>query len=487
MQSPFGRLADLLESGWSAVARPSQLPPPGDWRIWLLLGGRGSGKTRTIVEWVKSQVESGAAGRIALVAPTASDARDVIVEGESGVLATSPDWNRPIYEPSKRRLTWPNGALATLYSADEPERLRGPQHDAAACDELAAWRYALAWDMLMFGMRLGSNPRCVVATTPKPVKLIRELLSREGKDVVVTRGKTADNRAHLAPQFLAQITSRYEGTRLGRQELDGELLEDTPGALWNRDLLEQTRVISAPSLTRIVVAIDPAGSTSEGSDETGVTVAGIGPDGHGYVTHDLAGRYTPTEWAKAAVGAYHFHKADRIVGESNFGGNMVEATVRAVDPNVSFKLIHSSRGKVLRAEPIAALFEQRRAHLVGTFPELEDEMCAFTTDWNRSRDGSPNRIDATVFALAELMCDGANIEGWLQYLKWDATRSPESARDLGIQDLMGEYERTLKAARGADDLCVACQKPIQPGARHIDDGSKYHERCHEKHFSFARH
>jgi phage terminase large subunit-like protein len=284
------QLFNALEHSWPAVARPNQLPPSGDWSIWLLLAGRGFGKTRVLCEWVNHQAAIGGAGRIALVAATAADARDVIVEGESGILAIAPSYSRPTYEPSRRRLTWPNGAIATLYSADEPERLRGPQHDAAACDELGSWRFPQAWDMLQFGLRLGTDPRCVVATTPRPTKVIRELLSREGQDVAVTRGTTYDNRANLAPGFLDHIIRRYEGTRLGRQELNAELLEDVPGALWNRERLDQCRLEQAPQLVRLVVAIDPAASSNEDSDETGIIVCGKDEAGCGYVLADLSGR-----------------------------------------------------------------------------------------------------------------------------------------------------------------------------------------------------
>jgi predicted phage terminase large subunit-like protein len=407
MQSPelTRGFAEALKADWHALARPNQLPPQGDWwRIWLVLAGRGFGKTRTGAEWVRSQAESGMAKRIALVAPTAGDARDVMIEGESGILAISLRWNKPTYEPTKRRLTWPNGVMATAYSADEAERLRGPQHDAAWCDELGAWRYPESWDMLMLGLRLGKNPRCIVTTTPKPTKLIRELVAREGKDVVISRGKTSENAANLAPQFLETIVSRYSGTRLGRQELEGELLTDTPGALWSVSVLEATRVASAPPLQRIVVAIDPSGSGGEGADECGIGVAGLGQNGHGYVLSDLSGLMAPPEWARLAIDAYRAHQADRIVAEINYGGAMVTATIAAVDSAVPVKTITSSRGKVLRAEPISALFEQGRAHLVGAFPELEDEMTSFTADYNRARDGSPNRVDALVFALTELMC-----------------------------------------------------------------------------------
>jgi predicted phage terminase large subunit-like protein len=404
-QSLANSLADSLEADWRSHARPSQLPPPGDWSIWLLLAGRGFGKTRVLSEWVLDQVQSGAR-RIALVAATSADARDVVIEGDSGILSCAPRWNRPEYEPTKRRLTWPNGAIATAYSADEPERLRGPQFDAAVCDELGAWRYPEAWDMLMLGLRLGKNPRCVVATTPKPTRLIRDLVSREGKDTVITRGRTKDNEANLAPQFLKTIVARFAGTRLGRQELDGELLTDTPGALWSAQNLEETRVPQAPPLSRIVIGIDPSGGDSEGADECGIVVAGLGlTDGHGYVLSDLSGRYAPPEWARRAVDAYRVHRADKIVAEVNYGGQMVLATIAAIDPNVPCKAISSSRGKVLRAEPISTLSEQGRVHLVGTHPELEDTMTSFTADWSRARDGSPDRVDALVFALTELMCD----------------------------------------------------------------------------------
>jgi phage terminase large subunit-like protein len=403
----YSALANALEAStthdWRIRARPAQLPPPGDWRIWLLLAGRGYGKTRVLCEWVLEQVYLGVAKRIALVAATASDARDVLVEGESGIMNCAPRWNRPEYEPTKRRLTWPNGAIATTYSADESERLRGPQHDAAVCDELGTWRYPESWDMLMLGLRLGRNPRCVVATTPRPTKLIKQLVSREGHDVAVTRGSTRENAANLAPQFLETIVARYQNTRLGRQELDGELLLDTPNALWTREMLEETRVESAPPLQRIVIGVDPAGSTSEGADLTGIVAAGIGHDGHLYVLSDLSCRGTPREWASKVVGAFHSLRADKVICEVNYGGQMAVATIASVDPAVPVKEISSSRAKVLRAEPIASLFEQKRAHIVGSLPELEDQMCSFTADWDRSRDGSPDRVDAVVFAGTELM------------------------------------------------------------------------------------
>jgi predicted phage terminase large subunit-like protein len=401
------QLADALENSWPAVARPNQLRPPGDWwQIWLLLAGRGFGKTRTLAEWVCDQAASGQASRIALVAATAADARDVLVEGESGILAVAPPWCRPIYEPSKRRLTWPNGVIATTFSAEEPDRLRGPQHDAAVCDELASWSHPETWDMLQFGLRLGRKPRCLIATTPRPTKLLRELLAREGHDVVVTRGSSYDNKANLAPAFFAQIVKKYEGTRLGRQELNAELLEDTPGALWSQGLIDGTRISAAPELTRIVVAIDPAATSGEDADETGVVVVGQDKDGQGYVLADCSGRYTPIEWARIAISAYRTHHADRIVAERNNGGDMVEATLRMVDQNVPVTTVWASRGKVTRAEPISALYEQGRMHHVGTFPQLEAQMTNFTSDFDREAAGySPDRLDAMVWAATELLVE----------------------------------------------------------------------------------
>ena len=384
---------------WRFWARPEQLEPPGDWRIWLILTGRGWGKTRTGAEWVRAQVRSGAAGRIALVAPTAADARDVMVEGESGILSIGSEAERPHYEPSKRRLTWPNGAIATLYSAEEPERLRGPQHDAAWCDELAAWRYMdAAWDMLMFGLRLGDNPRAVVTTTPKPKALLKTLL--KDPHTHATRGSTYDNLPNLAPQFADEIIQRYKGTRLGRQELAGELLEDVEGALWTRAIIDGARVEDAPDLSRIVVGVDPAVTSGEDSCETGIVVAGqCGEDF--YVLADWSGRMTPEQWARRAVNAYHEFSADRVIGEVNNGGDLVESVIRNSDRNVAYSAVHASRGKAKRAEPIEALYEQGRVHHVGQFATLEDQMCSFVPQ-DADASNSPDRMDALVWALTDL-------------------------------------------------------------------------------------
>lgn len=421
-QSIFASLADALEQDWHHQARPAQLTPPGDWRVWLVLAGRGWGKTRTGSEFVRAEVKAGC-GRIALVGATAADVRDIMIEGESGLLATSPSYDRPTYEPSKRRVTFSNGAMAIAYSADEPERLRGPQHDAAYCDELATWRYPDAWHQLRFGLRLGRNPRVLATTTPRPVKLIRDLIKREGMDVHVTRGITTENAANLPASYLAEMQARYAGTRLGRQELMAEILEDVPGALWQRDWIERDRIDKVPDMRRLVVAVDPAASSGEDADETGIVVCGIGLDGRGYVLEDLSGRYAPHEWARHAIMAYHRHRADRIIAEKNNGGEMVENTVRMVDPNVSYKAVHASRGKVTRAEPVAALFEQRRVSFVGPHPQLEDQLCNFSSDFDRSRSGSPDRLDAMVWALTELIVEGTPGYGLIEWTRREALKT----------------------------------------------------------------
>jgi phage terminase large subunit-like protein len=401
----------VLARDWYMQRRQKQLWPGGRWSSWLLLAGRGFGKTRSGAEWVKAWVEEARARRIALVGPTAADTRDVMVEGESGILAVSRREFRPVFERSKRRLVWPNGARAYLYSADRPDRLRGPQHDAAWCDELAAWRYEAAWHNLLLGLRLG-GPRCVITTTPRPVRLVRGLVADAG--VSVTRGATQENRANLPDAFIAEVERRFGGTRIGRQELAAELLEDVPGALWTRALFEREgmRVAAAPELGRIVVAIDPAASAAEDADETGIVVAGVARDGAGYVLADLSGRFSPPAWAARALAAYRDFEADRIVAETNFGGEMVEATLRALERGVPFKPVHASRGKWVRAEPVAALYEKGRVHHVGAFPALEDQLCNFA---GVGAGPSPDRLDALVWALTDLMLDetpGAGILEW---------------------------------------------------------------------------
>jgi phage terminase large subunit-like protein len=335
-----------------------------------------------------------------VTAPTAAAARDVCIEGESGLLNVIPptlvkDWNRSLGE-----MVLTNGSRFKLFSADEPDRLRGYQHHRAWADELASWRYPDAWDQLLLGLRLGDDPRVVVTTTPRPVAIVRTLLSRPG--VVVTRGSTFENADNLAPAALEQLKARYENTRIGRQELYAELLDDVPGALWQRDSLEQLRVAEVPDLQRIVVAIDPAVTSGPDADETGIVAAAKGVDGHAYVLKDLTCRLSPDGWAKRAVNAYVDLGADRIVAETNNGGDMVRLTIHTVDPTVAYKAVTATRGKRTRAEPVAALYEQGKVHHVGLFPELEDQMVSYVPD---DYDGSPDRVDALVWALTELVIE----------------------------------------------------------------------------------
>jgi phage terminase large subunit-like protein len=395
-----------LRYTWKFWARPNQLPPEGDWTTWLLLAGRGFGKSRCGAEWVRQMAYDHPGCRIALVAETAADARRVMVEGESGILACSPPDFMPDYSPANRTLTWPNGSQAFTYNATQPDQLRGPQHHFAWSDELAKWeKMQDSWDQLQFGLRLGKNPQQVVTTTPRPLTLIRKLMN--DPHTHVTRGRTYDNADNLAAPFIRQIEDRYGGTRLGRQELEGEVLEDIPGALWQRSTIDDTRRSEAPdNLERVIVAIDPATSSDEGSDETGLVCVGLSTDDdgfkRGYVLADRSLRGSPDEWAKAAVALYREFDADRIIAEKNQGGEMVEAVIRAVDRHVPVRLVHASRGKVVRAEPVSALYEQRRIHHVGRFDELEDQMCTFSIDYDRSNNGSPDRLDALVWGLTAL-------------------------------------------------------------------------------------
>lgn len=394
--------AAALAHDWRFWARPAQLAPAGDWRVWLIMAGRGFGKTRTGAEWVREQISAGR-NRGALVGPTAADVRDVMIEGESGILAISPQHERPTYEPSKRRLTWPNGAICTAYSADEPNRLRGPQHEFAWADELAAWNYPDAWDQILLGLRLGSDPRVCVTTTPRPRQLIRDLVASPLTHV--TRGSTYDNALHLAPSFLSAILDKYEGTTLGQQEIHAHLLDEAPGALWNRSLIDTHRVAAPPPLRRIIVAIDPAITSRADSDETGIVAAGIDEHGHAYILADASGRYTPDGWAKRALAQLDALGGDRIIAEKNQGGDMVETVIRQQAERAPVKLVHASRGKIARAEPIAALYEQGRVHHVGAFSLLEDQLCNYApgVDW------SPDRLDALVWALTDLCIDGGRI------------------------------------------------------------------------------
>jgi phage terminase large subunit-like protein len=398
---------------WNGQARPKQLPPGhprseypdrADWRFWVILAGRGFGKTRTGAEMVRRWAQE--FRYVNAIAPTADDARQVLVEGESGLLAICPDGERPTYKSSLNRLEWPTGAETLIFSADVPDRLRGKQHEKLWADELAAWRYPEAWDQAMFGLRLGDNPQAVVTTTPRPVGHLKDLL--KNRHAVVTRGTTYENRANLAPAFYDGVISKYAGTRLGRQELDAELLEDVLGALWQREMLDDGRVgeRDVPDLVRIVVAVDPAVSTGAGAGETGIVVVGRGSDGHGYVLADRSAKASPGEWAARVAAAYDDHRADRVIGEANNGGDMVEYTLRGVYPHLSFRRVWASRGKLTRAEPVAALYEQGRVHHVGAFPQLEDQLCSWTPGDGFRGNFSPDRLDALVWGVSALMLGG---------------------------------------------------------------------------------
>ncbi len=392
---------------WRFWARPQQLPPADDeWFCWLILAGRGFGKTRSGAEWVRMQVErAGMPIRVALIAETWHDARSVMIEGESGILSCArPDF-RPRFEPSKRRLVWPNGAVAGIYSADAPDQLRGPQHHVAWGDELAKWRHAeTTWANLLMGLRLGVRPRVCITTTPRPIGLLKELM--KDPTTRVTRGSTFDNRANLSPTFLRQMAERYGGTRLGRQELEAEILEDLPGALWRRETLDRARVRRAPDLERLVVAIDPPVTSGSAADACGIVLAGRAADGHAYVLADctLEGA-TPLAWARHAVTLYSLHRADRIVAEVNNGGELIELLIRQVDPQASFRALRARRGKVVRAEPVAALYERGLVHHVGAMTQLEDQLCGFVSGRGWTGPGSPDRADALVWALTDLMLE----------------------------------------------------------------------------------
>ena len=401
-----------LQHTWEFWARPEQLEPTGDWNIWIALAGRGWGKTRAGVEWVRHQVKSGKK-RIAAVAPTNSDIRRVMVEGESGFLNVCWKGDKtyrggklgyPNWSPTNRTLTWDNGAKVEFYSAEDPERLRGPQFHAAWADEVAAWRNQQdVWDMLQFTLRLGRKPRVMVTTTPKPTKLMRALIASPQSHI--TRGSTFDNIDNLAKPFLETIKKEYEGTRLGNQELYAEMLEEADGALWTTEVLDGCTVEQKdiPELNRIVVSIDPAVTSKTESDMTGLIVAGIDVNGIGYVLEDATDRYSPAEWAAKAISLYQEYSADRIVAERNQGGDMVRRTLEAEDEAVPIRLVHASRGKMARAEPISALYERGKVKHAKGLDELETQMRTWEPLGSM---GSPDRLDACVWALTDLMLNG---------------------------------------------------------------------------------
>jgi predicted phage terminase large subunit-like protein len=394
---------------WRFWARDDQLPPGHaiDWRVWLVLGGRGAGKTRAGAEWVRAMALGLWDGmdqrprRLALIGETHADVRRVMIEGSSGLLAVHPDGERPLYEATNGRLLWPNGSVAHVFSAESPDSLRGPQFEFAWCDEIAKWKEPDAvWDMLQFALRLGQAPRICVTTTPRPLPFLKALIADTA--TLTARAATMDNAAHLAPGFVEEMERRYRGTVLGRQELMGEIVEDEAGLLWRRDWIEAHRVGAAPPLQRVVVAVDPPVTATATSDACGIVVAGVAEDGRAYVLEDrsLQGR-EPHVWARAAVAAYHDHQADHIVAETNQGGDLVVAILKQMDEAVPVRKVTATRGKWLRAEPVAALYAEGRVAHAGRFERLEDQMLAFTGD-GRVNGRSPDRLDALVWALTDL-------------------------------------------------------------------------------------
>lgn len=424
----FTQLSDdeveALLFDWDWWARPAQKLPTETledgtpWVYWFLMAGRGFGKTRVGAETVRIWIRD--FPLVNLVGPTTDDIRDVMIEGESGILAICPRSERPIYKASKRRLEWPNGAVSLLFTAEEPERLRGKQHMKVWADEIAAWRYAESWEQVQFGLRLGTCPQCVITSTPKPTKLVKEIV--KDKRCIVTRGTTYDNKTNLAPVFLDKIITKYENTRLGRQELNAELLKDNPGALWQQDQIDATRVSELPrDVIRGVIGVDPSTTSKQTSDEWGLITAfrdaRIPP--HFYVVDDASNIYTPDQAAGAVDVQYKKHALDRIVAETNQGGDMVETVIHHKNANIPYKGVHASKGKVTRAEPISALYEQGRVHHVGIFAALESEM----TDYNPlTSTESPNRMDALVWALTDLSEGG---HGLLDKMRVDAQNRVE--------------------------------------------------------------
>jgi phage terminase large subunit-like protein len=403
---------EALAYDWPLWARPSQRPPAttptgSPWRTWLFIGGRGAGKTRAGAEWVREIVHARRdlrARRVALIGPTLQHVRAVMIEGVSGLLAIHAPGRVPTFEPSKNQLVWRNGAIAQMFAADENETLRGPQFDAAWCDELCRWRKPeAAWDMLQLALRIGALPRAAITTTPKASRLLKKIAAEPS--TVLSHDTTAANAANLSPHFLAEVTRRYGGTALGAQELDGQIVEQLTGGLWRRDWIEETRVTAHPELVRIVVAVDPPVTANAASDACGIVVAGLGVDGRGYVLADrtIKGR-EPQVWARAAIAAAADFHADRIVAEVNQGGDLVVQVLHSVDPNASVKKVRASRGKWARAEPISALYAEGRIAHVGEFLALENQMVAYDgTAASVLLGKSPDRLDALVWALTDLM------------------------------------------------------------------------------------
>ncbi|HTT98953.1 MAG TPA: terminase family protein [Rhizomicrobium sp.] len=384
--------AEFLRDSWYFWARDEQRPPDGRWHTWLYLGGRGAGKTRAGAGWISHGVAKRGLRHVALVGATFNDARAVMVEGVSGLMTEA---RGAIYEPSNHRVRWSNGAVATILSAEEPDSIRGHQFDAAWGDEFCKWRDPqAALDMLRMTLRVGRKPQLLLTTTPRNIPALKALMAEKG--VVHTHGTTRSNFANLAPGFVEGLEMRFAGTRLGRQELDAEIIADNERALWQRDWIERNRVREAPELVRSIVAVDPSVSVS--GDECGIVVVGEGEDGHGYVIADRSqGGLTPNQWVSRVADAYEEFKADEIVAEANQGGEMVQSMMHDPLPNARVRLVYAKRGKITRAQPASTLYERGRVHHVGSFPELEDQMCNYDGTGK-----SPDRMDALVWGLAQL-------------------------------------------------------------------------------------
>ena len=408
MNSLTDEQAYALLHDWAFWARPEQLPPT-QWGkdgcfIWNVRAGRGFGKTRLSAETFIQAVRNWGYKYPNLAGATAEDVRDIMIEGESGILACAPEDFKPEFIPSLKKLIWPNKVETHIYYGSEPNKARGPQSDFLWCDELAKWqRQEETFDNLLMGLRLGPNPLCIVTSTPRPTKFLMDLEKRTDKQgracTVTTRGRTQDNFRNLSPVFISTIISKYEGTRLGRQELEGDYLDDNPDALWKRSDIDNNRVFQIPQLAYVVVGVDPAATSKAGSDDTGIIAAGKDGAGQYYVLGDYTLHDTPRKWGEAAITAYHKHKANLIVGETNQGGEMVEHTIKTIDSNIPFRAVHASRGKATRAEPVSALYEQGKVRHFGAFPELEDQLC----EWVPGAEKSPDRLDALVWAISFLI------------------------------------------------------------------------------------
>jgi phage terminase large subunit-like protein len=494
----YAKLADAISYDWESIGRPEQQLPRGeDWLYWLILTGRGWGKTRTLSETVRQWIKDGY-NYVNIVGANADDVRTIVVEGPAGVLASCPPSERPEYFRRNYELRWPNGAISLLFSAEEPDRLRGKQHMKLAADELASWRDPDAWDQAVLGLRLGQKPQAVIATTPRPTKIIKSLVADPRTHL--TTGKTYDNIANLAPAFVHRVIQRFENTRQGRQELHAEILEDVPNALFTRAMIDKAREpVPVPDFARIVVGVDPSGARSaddKNADLIGIVVATRGVDGRAYICADRSLRASPAVWSRRAVDAYHEFKADRIVAETNFGAGMVQHVIRTADASVGFKEVSASRSKVRRAEPIAALYEQGKVSHLCQCDELEDELCSLTAD-GYAGGSSPDRADAAIWALSDLMLEATGGEQWVSFYGelakgappplYDAAPDPLPWRDgltarARTNPLTALYlETKAQSARSVDgsSTCAFCKLPISTGETVRTDGVTHfhYPRC----------